>query len=346
MSQSIQNILEEVQALKELAIKNLEKAINSLTLYDIQVKFLGRQGLLSAMMKQLKECQPEDRRTLGIAINQAKKDIELFYEQCCQKLEAQELNQKLKASKIDMTTPGSPQALGRQHPIEKATHEIIDIFNRLGYCVRSGPIIDTDEHCFTGLNIPPEHPARDMQDTFYINQQYALRPHTSSIQVRTMQKESPPFYVLGPGSVFRRDSDISHSPMFHQVEGFVVDSKVSMAHLKGTLDFFVKEFFGQDAKINFRPSFFPFTEPSAEVDCSCHLCQGRGCRMCQQTGWVEIAGCGLIHPNVLRHSSIDSDKYQGFAFGMGIERMAILKYKVQDIRLFFENDLRFLEPFC
>ena len=346
VGQETQHFLERIEVFKKEAIQGLEQASHSLTLYEAKVKFLGRHSFLSEMMKQLKDCQPEDRPFLGKTINQVKKDLELFYQQCFQKLDLKELNQKLNTSKIDMTTPGPPQSLGRQHPIEKAIHEIIDIFNRLGYCVRSGPIIDTDEHCFTGLNIPPEHPARDMQDTFYINSQYALRPHTSSIQVRTMRKESLPLYVLGPGSVFRRDSDISHSPMFHQIEGFVIDRKVSMANLKGTLDFFAKEFFGQKAKINFRPSFFPFTEPSAEVDCSCHLCQGKGCRMCSLTGWVEVAGCGLIHPNVLRASSIDPNEYQGFAFGMGIERMAILKYRIQDIRLFFENDLRFLESFC
>ena len=346
-----QQLLDKVDELKKQALKELEEALSSLNLYEVKVKFLGRQGLISDIMKLLKDYSQKDRPLLGRSINEAKKDMESFYEQCNGKLQEQELDQKLKTSRIDMTIHGPAQGIGRQHPIEKAMSEIIDIFNRLGYCVQYGPMIDTDENCFTALNIPREHPARDMQDTFYIkdsdHKQYALRPHTSSIQIRTMRDNSltPPFYILGPGSVFRRDSDISHSPMFHQIEGLVVDTDVSMAHLKGTLDFFAKEFFGKDAKIKFRPSFFPFTEPSAEVDCSCQLCSGRGCRMCGQTGWVEIAGCGLVHPNVLKHCSIDPQEWQGFAFGMGIERMAILKYRVQDIRLFFENDLRFLEPF-
>ena len=344
-------LLDRVEDLKKHALKDFEECTSSLNLYEVKVKFLGRQGLISDIMKHLKNCCQEDRPLLGRSINQAKKDMESFYEQCNEKLQEKELNQKLQSSRIDMTTPGASQGIGGVHPIEKAMNEIIDIFNRLGYCVQYGPMVDTDENCFTALNIPPEHPARDMQDTFYIkdsdHKQYALRPHTSSIQIRTMRDQSlePPFYILGPGSVFRRDSDISHSPMFHQIEGLVVDESVSMAHLKGTLDFFAKEFFGKDAKIQFRPSFFPFTEPSAEVDCSCQLCFGKGCRMCGQTGWVEIAGCGLVHPHVLKHCCIDPQKWQGFAFGMGIERMAILKYRVQDIRLFFENNLRFLEPF-
>ena len=346
-----QQLLDRVEDIKKQALKEFEETLSSLNLYEVKVKFLGRQGLMSDIMKYLKNCSQEDRPLLGRSINQAKQDMELFYEQCNEKLQEKELNQKLKASRIDMTTPGPSQKIGGEHPIEKAMNEIIDIFNRLGYCVQYGPMVDTDENCFTALNIPPKHPARDMQDTFYIknsaHKQYALRPHTSSIQIRTMRDKSlkPPFYILGPGSVFRRDSDISHSPMFHQIEGLVVDKDVSMAHLKGTLDFFAKEFFGREAKIQFRPSFFPFTEPSAEVDCSCHLCSGKGCRMCGQTGWVEIAGCGLVHPNVLKQCTIDPQEWQGFAFGMGIERMAILKYRIQDIRLFFENDLRFLEPF-
>lgn len=350
-SKESQQLLENVENLKKQALKEFEASQSSQVLYEAKVKSLGRHGPISHIMKQLKECPQEDRPILGRSINQAKKDMELFYEECFQKLQTKELDQKLKDSQVDMTTPGPPQAIGREHPIEKAMNEIIDIFSRLGYCVRLGPMIDTDEHCFTALNIPPEHPARDMQDTFYIkaSHSYALRPHTSSIQIRTMKDsltdQSPPFYILGPGSVFRRDSDISHSPMFHQIEGLVVDKEVSMANLKGSLDFFAKEFFSKDVKIRFRPSFFPFTEPSAEVDCSCHLCHGKGCRMCGQAGWVEIAGCGLVHPNVLNFCGIDPEQYQGFAFGMGIERMAILKYKIQDIRLFFENDLRFLEPF-
>lgn len=344
MQTDAQQLLKDIELLKNEAFKVFESSSSPATLYEAKVKYLGRQGQMTDFMKQLKKSHPEDRKILGQTINQVKKDLESFYEQCLEKLQLQEMQQKIQVSQMDMTAPGHPQPLGGQHPIELVTNEIIDIFSRLGYSVQCGPMIDTDEHCFTALNIPPEHPARDMQDTFYINDQYALRPHTSPIQIRIMRSQPPPLYILGPGSVFRRDSDISHSPMFHQIEGLVVDRNVSMAHLKGTLDFFAKEFFA-NVKVRLRPSFFPFTEPSAEVDCSCYLCSGKGCRMCGQTGWVEIAGCGLVHPNVLKMSGIDHHKWQGFAFGMGIERMAILKYKIEDIRLFFENDLRFLEPF-
>lgn len=338
------DFLEQIQSIKEQAIKTFNEATTSQALYENKVKYLGRQGQIAHLMKQLKNVSLEDRPRLGQTINQVKKDLEQFYEKCLEEQQAREVDQQIEDSHLDMTAPGHPQALGSEHPLGLVTDEIIDIFNRLGYSVQNGPIIETDEHCFTALNIPPEHPARDMQDTFYINQQYALRPHTSSIQIRTLRQQSLPLFILGPGSVFRRDNDISHSPMFHQIEGLVIDRKVSMAHLKGTLEFFANEFFA-NVKVRLRPSFFPFTEPSAEVDCSCVLCGGKGCRMCGQTGWVEIAGCGLVHPNVLKISGHDPQQWQGFAFGMGIERMAILKYKIKDIRLFFENDLRFLDPF-
>ena len=340
----LQSLLKDIELLKKEALQDLKMATSPQSLYEAKVKYLGRQGRINPFMKHLKNAPSEDRKVLGLTINQVKKDLNLFYEECLDKLQLEAIHKQIKESHIDMTAPGHPQPLGGSHPIERVMYEIIDIFSRLGYCVRCGPVIETDEHCFTALNIPPEHPARDMQDTFYIDEQYALRPHTSPIQIHTMRSQPPPLYVLGPGSVFRRDSDISHSPMFHQIEGLVIDRDVSMASLKGTLEFFAKEFF-TNVKVRLRPSFFPFTEPSAEVDCSCYLCGGKGCRMCGQIGWVEIAGCGLVHPHVLEMSGIDSKKWQGFAFGMGIERMAILKYKIEDIRLFFENDLRFLDPF-
>ncbi len=335
----------QINEIRDEALQAFKGAASTKELYDLKVKYLGRQGSLPAIMKKMKDVSPEERPLMGQAMNQAKDALETAYLKFEEELKRGELTKRLSEEKLDMTLPGPPSKLGAHHPIEMVFDEIIDIFSRIGYYVRSGPMIETDDHNFGALNIPPEHPARDMQDTFYIDEEHSLRPHTSPIQIRTLRSEKPPFYVLGPGGVFRCDSDVSHSPMFHQIEGLVVDKKVSMADLKGTLSYFASEFFGKSIKTRFRPSFFPFTEPSAEVDCSCPLCNGKGCRMCGHTGWVEIGGCGLVHPNVLSASDLDNSEWQGFAFGMGIERMAIIKYGISDIRLFYENDNRFLEQF-
>ena len=246
---------------------------------------------------------------------------------------------------MDLTLPGPQIPLGAKHLIPSVIDEIVDILSRIGFSVRTGPFIEDDFHNFSALNIPADHPSRDMQDTFYIDETHVLRTHTSPIQIRTMETEKPPIRILAPGGVFRHDYDASHSPHFHQIEALLIDKNVSMADLKGTISYFIKEFFGSNIKTRFRPSFFPFTEPSAEVDCSCPLCEGKGCKMCKQTGWIEIGGSGLVHPAVLKSVGIDSKEWQGFAFGFGIERMAIIKYGVNDIRLFMENDMRFLEQF-
>lgn len=247
--------------------------------------------------------------------------------------------------KLDLTLPIDNNPIGSEHPIYKVTNEIFGIMARLGYSLRTGPLIEKDYYNFEALNIPKNHPARDMQDTFFVDETHVLRTHTSPIQIHSLENEKPPLRVIGTGSVFRVDSDISHLPNFHQIEGMCVDEKVSMSDLKGTISFFVKEFFGPGLKTRFRPSFFPFTEPSAEVDCSCPICKGKGCSLCKQTGWIEIGGCGLINPKVFEFAKVEYPKWQGFAFGFGVERMAIIKYGVDDIRLFPQNDVRFLKQF-
>ena len=320
-------------------------AENSQDLYQAKVTYLGKKGSISLLMREMGKLSNDERPQFGGLVNEAKSQLENLYGENEKALKAKELHSKLQAEKQDLTLPGPGCEAGACHPITMVTEEIVDILTRLGYSVRTGPLIETDRYNFEALNIPADHPARDMQDTFYIDDTHVLRTHTSPIQIHTMEKEELPLRVIAPGSVFRCDSDVSHSPNFHQIEGMLVDRKVSMSDLKGTIAYFVREFFGQNMQVRFRPSFFPFTEPSAEVDCSCPICKGKGCRMCGQTGWVEIGGSGLIHPNVLKSVGIDQTQWQGFAFGFGVERMAIIKYGIQDIRLFAENDIRFLRQF-
>lgn len=335
----------KINEIKEQALKAFDEAKTAKDLYDLKVKYLGKNGSLSGLMKEMGKLSPEERPEFGKLVNEAKSSVAKLYTQREQELKDKELNQKMAAEALDLSLPGPKKELGSLHPITLVIREIIEIFSRLGYSVRTGPLIELDRYNFEALNIPADHPARDMQDTFYVDDTHVLRTHTSPIQVHTMENEKPPLRVLAPGSVFRCDSDVSHSPNFHQIEALLVDRKVSMADLKGTIAFFAREFFGNTTKIRFRPSFFPFTEPSAEVDCSCPICEGKGCRMCSHTGWVEIGGCGLVNPNVFKHSGIEYPEWQGFAFGLGIERMAIIKYGVDDIRLFNENDTRFLRQF-
>ena len=274
-----------------------------------------------------------------------KKSMEESYALHEKNLKKRELIEKISAENLDLSLPGPQRDLGSQHPIAMVIDEIVDILSRLGYSVRTGPLIEKDHYNFEALNIPQDHPARDEQDTFYINEGYVLRTHTSPIQVRTMENEKPPIRILAPGAVFRCDNDISHSPNFYQIEGLLIDKTVSMADLKGTISFFVQAFLGQGIKTRFRPSFFPFTEPSAEIDCSCPICKGKGCRMCKGSGWVEMGGSGLVNPKVLEMSGVDPEQWQGFAFGFGIERMAIMKYGISDIRLFSDNHVNFLKQF-
>jgi len=336
---------EKVKLIYNSAKSEMSAAIDSKSLYDLKVKFIGKSGELSLIMKEMGSLPKEERPGFGKVVNKYKKELEAIYESCEQKLKNKELENKLSSDTLDLTLPGPYQPVGSVHPIPLVIDEIVDILARLGYSVRTGPLIEKDWYNFEALNIPADHPARDEQDTFYMKPGYVLRTQTSPVQIHTLEKEELPLRVLSPGSVFRSDSDISHSPNFHQIEGLLVDEKVSMADLKGTINFFVKEFFDSSIKIRFRPSFFPFTEPSAEVDCSCPICKSKGCRMCKNTGWIEIGGCGLVNPKVLKSANVDPDKWQGFAFGFGIERMAIIKYGVSDIRLFSDNNSFFLKQF-
>lgn len=336
---------EKIKSLINAALNAILKTENTTELYDLKVQYLGKKGQISLLMKDMGKLSPEDRPAFGQKVNQAKLEFEAAYAQKEELLQQQEMKSKIASEKIDLTLPGPKIIPGARHPISRVMEEIVDILARLGYSVRTGPLIEKDWYNFEALNIPQDHPARDEQDTFYVDESHVLRTHTSPVQIHTMLNEKPPIRIIAPGSVFRCDSDISHSPNFHQIEALLIDKKVSMADLKGTISFFVKEFFGSDIKTRFRPSFFPFTEPSAEVDCSCPICKGKGCRMCKHSGWIEIGGSGLVNPKVLQFGDINPDEWQGFAFGFGLERMAIIKYGIQDIRLFSENNIQFLKQF-
>ncbi len=342
MTDQMKTKIDSIRLEAETAFKAAE---NSRDLYELKVKFLGKTGSFQSVMKEMGSLPPAEKPIAGKLVNEAKQALEGTYAECEERLKALELEAKLKSEMLDLTLPGVPVAQGAEHPVSLVMDEIAMILSRMGYSIRTGPVIETDRNNFEGLNVPKDHPARDMQDTFYIDEHHVLRTQTSPIQIRTMETEKPPIRVAAPGGVFRCDADISHSPNFHQIEGLCIDKKVSMADLKGTITFFVGEFFGRGLKTRFRPSFFPFTEPSAEVDCQCPLCKGKGCRMCGMSGWIEIGGCGLVHPNVLKFAGLDAKEWQGFAFGFGIERMGIIKYGINDIRLFNENDVRFLSQF-
>lgn len=339
------NAQSKLANLKATALEKMAAAGSSKSLYDIKVEYLGKNGLLTEIMKEMATLSKEEKPLFGKLVNEVKQALETVYTATEANLKKKELEEKMASEELDLTLPAYKRPQGHEHPVAKVTHEIFSIMARLGYSLRQGPLIEKDFYNFEALNIPPNHPARDMQDTFFIDPTHVLRTHTSPIQIHSMEAEKPPLRIIGTGAVFRVDSDISHLPHFHQIEGICVDKKVSMADLKGTISFFVREFFGGSIKTRFRPSFFPFTEPSAEVDCTCPICKGKGCSMCKSTGWIEIGGCGLINPKVFASAGIDYPKWQGFAFGFGIERMAIIKYGVEDIRLFPENDVRFLSQF-
>jgi phenylalanyl-tRNA synthetase alpha chain len=331
--------------LLDQALSALSAANDLQALYDVKVQFSGKQGKLSEVMKDMAKVPKEEKPAFGKALNEVKTKFEQVYNEREQVLKEHALDQKIKSNQVDVTLPGPFRFKGSRHPIALVIEEVVNILSRLGYAVKAGPQIEKDWFNFEALNIPPDHPARDMQDTFYIDDHHVLRTHTSPIQIHAMLEGKPPMRVLAPGSVFRCDSDVTHSPNFHQIEGLLIDKNVSMAHLKGTIAHFLRELFGNSMKVRFRPSFFPFTEPSAEFDCSCPSCSGKGCRLCKHSGWIEIGGCGLVNPKVLQAVNIDPNEWQGFAFGFGIERMAIVKYGIDDIRLFNENDLRFLRQF-
>ncbi|GFK95262.1 Phenylalanine--tRNA ligase alpha subunit [Fundidesulfovibrio magnetotacticus] len=349
MSQG-QALIEELTALAGEAKNTLGQAASFEALEDLRVAYLGRKGRLAQVMAKLPALTPEEKRQAGQAANQLKDELTAWHTLRLEALKRQE-EEALLAS-FDPALPGRAPSLGGTHPLTMVSEEICRAFAGMGFEVVTGPEIETDFYNFEALNFPPEHPARDMQDTLYIGDNILLRTHTSPLQVRTLLSRKPPVAAIAPGKVYRRDSDITHSPMFHQIEGFLVDKGVTMADLRGTLTFFVHRIFGAETRVRFRPSFFPFTEPSAEVDISCVLCEGTGragddtCRVCKGTGWVEILGCGMIDPNVLKAVDIDPEVHSGFAFGMGVERVTMLKYGVGDLRLFFENDVRFLGQFA
>jgi phenylalanyl-tRNA synthetase alpha chain len=333
----------QVQELREEALREIERAASPEALEALRVKYLGRKGALTQVLRGLGGLDPEARRVVGQQANQAKEALESALSETLAALK--EAARRAAAPELDVTLPGRRLPRGRLHPLTRIYLEVCDIFLHLGFEAVTGPEVELDWYNFEALNLPPDHPARDMQDTFYFNDQVLLRTHTSPMQIRTMERRSPPVRIIAPGKVYRRDSDLTHSPMFHQVEGLLVDKGVTFADLKGVLTAFVHEMFSPEVGLRFRPSYFPFTEPSAEVDIECVICRGEGCRVCKITGWLEILGAGMVHPAVFEAVGYDPETYTGFAFGLGVERIAMLKYGIDDIRLFFDNDLRFLRQF-
>jgi phenylalanyl-tRNA synthetase alpha chain len=329
-----------VQALTEIAAAT---ELNQLD--QVRVDYLGKKGFFTLQMKELGSLDPEQRRAVGQVINTAKNEFQQQLELKKTALETAALEQRLASESVDVTLPGRGQAVAGLHPVTLTLRRINKIFASVGFNVVEGPEIEDDYHNFGALNIPAHHPARAMHDTFYFDAHTVLRTHTSPVQIRVMESEKPPLKVIAPGRVYRCDSDLTHSPMFHQVEGFLVDTDVSFSDLKGVIYEFLRAFFEKDIQVRFRPSYFPFTEPSAEVDIECVICGGEGCRVCSHTGWLEVMGCGMIHPEVFKSVGIDDEQYSGFAFGMGVERLAMLRYGINDLRLFFENDLKFLQQF-
>nr|WP_305000428.1 phenylalanine--tRNA ligase subunit alpha [Thiohalobacter thiocyanaticus] len=327
------------------ALDAVAAAADLRALDDVRVQYLGKKGLLTAQLKQLGQLPPDERKQAGQVINQAKEAVQQAIEARKSDLQQAELDRRLAGETLDVTLPGRGQVAGGLHPVTRTLERIEALFAGLGFEVALGPEIEDDYHNFEALNIPAHHPARAMHDTFYFEDGRVLRTHTSPVQIRVMENRTPPLRVIAPGRVYRCDSDLTHTPMFHQVEGLMVDTDVSFVDLKGILDDFLKHFFERDLGVRFRPSYFPFTEPSAEVDMECVMCDGKGCRVCSHTGWLEVLGCGMVHPKVFEHVGIDNEQYTGFAFGMGVERLAMLRYGVNDLRLFFENDLRFLRQF-
>lgn len=337
--------MENLDALVSQALEAVQQSEDVNALEQLRVQYLGKKGELTALMQTLGKLSAEERPQAGALINTAKNQVQDALNARKSVLEQALLAEKLASERIDVTLPGRGQTSGGLHPVTRTLERVEQFFTHIGYSVAEGPEVEDDYHNFEALNIPGHHPARAMHDTFYFNANMLLRTHTSPVQVRTMESQQPPIRIVCPGRVYRCDSDITHSPMFHQVEGLLVDEGISFADLKGTIEEFLRVFFEKPLGVRFRPSFFPFTEPSAEVDMQCVMCSGRGCRVCKQTGWLEVMGCGMVHPNVLRMSGIDPEKYSGFAFGMGVERLAMLRYGVNDLRLFFDNDLRFLAQF-
>ncbi len=337
---------EKLEQIRNEALKRIEEAGALDVLNDVRVSFLGKKGALTAVLKGMKDVAPEDRPKVGQLVNETREEIERVLDEARKKMEQIIREQQMKAEVIDVTLPAEKRVLGHRHPNTIALEEVERIFIGMGYEVVEGPEVEKDYYNFEVLNIPADHPARDEQDTFYVNDKILLRTQTSSVQARVMEQGRLPIRMIAPGRVFRSDEvDATHSPSFHQIEGLVVDKNITLADLKGTLAEFAKEMFGADTKVKFRPHHFPFTEPSAEMDMSCFKCKGAGCRFCKGSGWIEILGCGMVHPRVFEMCGIDPKEYTGFAFGMGLERISLLKYEIDDMRLLYENDVRFLKQF-
>lgn len=345
--------MENLAALTEEALQAVAACADVAALDLVRVEYLGKKGKITDLLKGLGKLSADERPAAGALINKAKDEVQSEINARKLHLEEAGIAAQLTAESLDVTLPGRAVVKGSLHPVSRTLGRIEDFFTKVGYAVAEGPEIEDDYHNFEALNIPAHHPARAMHDTFYIanssgnnsGSAQVLRTHTSPVQVRVMESQKPPIRIICPGRVYRCDSDLTHTPMFHQVEGLVVDENISFADLKGTMDQFLKAFFETDLPVRFRPSYFPFTEPSAEMDIQCSNCRGQGCRICKQTGWIEVGGCGMVHPEVFRHCGVDAEKYTGFAFGMGVERLAMLRYGVTDLRFFFENDLRFLKQF-
>ncbi len=338
-------MIAELEDLQKKAESEIAEARTEKDLLEVKTRYLGRKGLLTGLLRNIGQVSPEERPLFGKQSNEVKEILTEKIEAALAGIKVIEKGDILAREKIDVTLEGRRIKPGKLHPVTQIRNEICSIFASFGFSVVEGPEVELDYYNFEALNIPKDHPARDMQDTFYIEDNIVLRTHTSPVQIRTMLKQAPPVRILSPGRVYRPDSDVSHTPMFHQIEGLLVDRGISFADLKGILTVFLQEVFGAETRLRFRPSFFPFTEPSAEVDIQCVMCRGKGCRVCGQTGWLEILGSGMVDPEVFKNVGYDSEEYTGFAFGLGLERIAMLKYGISDIRLFFENDWRFLEQF-
>jgi phenylalanyl-tRNA synthetase alpha chain len=337
-----------LEELKQQFLADIGQCSTAAEVEAARVKYLGRKGAVTEQMKRIGSLAPEEKKAFGREVNELKNFISEQIASRGESLKGEELKKKLSAESIDVTLPGNYTPYGSEHPISRTLNEIIEVFTTMGFGVEEGPEVELDHYNFEALNIPKDHPARDMQDTFYISDDSVLRTHTSPVQIRVMERQKPPLRFIAPGKVYRHDADISHTPMFHQVEGLMVDTDISFSHLKGVLEEFLHRMFGPDVPVRFRPSFFPFTEPSAEVDIGCRFCGTNtegACRVCKDTEWIEILGAGMVHPRVFEMAGVDPENYSGFAFGMGVERIAMLKYSIDDLRLFFENDLRFLRQF-
>lgn len=339
------SVKDALARLRDEATRALAEATSTEAVEVLRVKYLGKKGLLTEQLKRLGDLPPDERPQVGKWVNEAKQTLQAQVGARKQALAREALSRQLDREQLDITLPGRGVGVGGLHPVTRTLQRLEELFVRMGFEVVEGPEVEDDYHNFEALNIPEDHPSRAMHDTFYFDRHLLLRTHTSPVQIRYMEQHRPPLRIIASGRVYRCDSDVTHTPMFHQTEGLLVDEDVSFADLKGVLVHFLEQFFEKRLGVRFRPSFFPFTEPSAEVDISCVMCAGKGCRVCKGSGWLEVLGCGMVHPEVFRHVDIDSERYTGFAFGLGVERLAMLRYRINDIRLFYENDMRFLRQF-